>query len=422
MSQKFHLREIDGRKLAPAELDAFRAYVRAWLPDGLPRRGEVKTEEAAAGQVARHRVLQRRLWDAGLAGILYPIEYGGLGLTRAHQLAFVEETADYETPFSFSVSHGILLPTLLDFGTEEQKKRHIPASLRGEEMWVQLLSEPGAGSDLAGVLTRAARDGDSYRINGSKIWTTHAHVADYGMVLCRTNPDVPKHAGLSMFLFPLAADNKTLTIRPIRLATGSGDHFCEEFFDNFVVPAANLVGQENDGWSVALRMLFHERNMIANNSYNDARQPTGNNTVRTHMVVNLVKRLGLGKDPIVRQLLGESLTLEGLQPYARERINAAMRTGAMPEAGASLLKLMAGLSAFRQAEIMMEIAGCDGIAWDVEEEGLSAGVYWLGARIRTIGGGTNEAQCNVISERVLGLPREHAPDKGRPFSEVRHNR
>jgi alkylation response protein AidB-like acyl-CoA dehydrogenase len=414
------MREVDGRLLAPAEVGAFRDYVRSWLPEGLPRSGEEGgPDEALEAMTARHRLLQRRLWDGGLAGILYPVEYGGLGLSREHQQVFVEEAAAYETPGAFSVSHGILVPTLLDFGTEEQKSQYIPASLRGDEMWVQLLSEPSGGSDMAGVLTRAVRDGDTYVVNGSKIWSTFAHVADLGMLLCRTNPEAPKHRGLSMLIVPLVNGNG-LTIRPIRLATGDSD-FCEEFFDDLSLPAANLVGREHDGWSVASKLLFHERNLVGDNSMNDTRSRRREDSSGRDQIVALAQRLGVTDDPVVRQLVGEALTVTGLMPYARERINDAMTAGTIPGPGASLLKLMSALVGYRRDQIAVEVAGAHGVVWDAADDAGSPGIAWLGARIGTIAGGSNEMQRNVVSERVLALPREYSPDKDRPFSEVRHN-
>jgi len=270
------MRQPDGsdRPFAPENTGDFRAYVRDWVRQNLTRadpgadRMGLGTDEELLECVARHRKIQARLYGAGLAGIRYPREYGGQGLTEAHQQAFIEETAGYEVPVQLSVTLSILGPTLLDFGTERQKQTHIRGMLRGDEIWVQLLSEPSSGSDMAGALTRAQRDGDVYVVNGSKIWTTGAHVADYGMLLARTDPDLPKHSGLSMIITPLSAPG--ITISPIRLATGASD-FCQEFFDDVLLPVDNLIGKENDGWAVASRLLFHERNMVGGIGLSDTR-------------------------------------------------------------------------------------------------------------------------------------------------------
>lgn len=408
---------VDDRPSVPTDLDDFRAYVRRWLPGNLPKIGEQSHPgEPAEEQAARHRAMQRRLWDAHLAGILYPPAYGGLGLTREHQAAFLDETAGYELPTIMSVTHAVILPTLLDFGTAEQCARHVPAGLRGEEIAVQLLSEPSGGSDMAAALTRAVRDDDDFILNGAKVWSTSAHVADYGLLLARTDPELSKHRGLSMFVVPLDAEG--VTVNPIQLATGASD-FCEEFFDDVRIPVGNLVGQLNDGWAVASRLLFHERSMVGDSGMNDCRFiPAGEE--RDDPLVALVQRLGIGSDPVVRQLLGEALTLAHVKRPAVEHIGEALQSGRFPAPGASLLKLLSSHIGYRRLEIGMEIAGESGIVWDGPDE-ESPGVQFLGARAHTLAGGTTEMQLNQISERVLGLPREMSNDKDLPFSQLPHN-
>lgn len=407
---------IEERPAVPTDLGEFREHVRRWLPGGLPRLGEQsRPGEPLEERAQRHRVLQRRLWDAHLAGIRYPTEYGGLGLSHEHQAAFLEEAAGYELPTALSVTHAIIMPTLLDYGTPAQCAQYVPAALRGETMWVQLLSEPSGGSDMAGALTRASADGDVFVVNGSKIWSTSAHVANYGLLLARTDSNAPKHRGLSMFVVGLDADG--VTVNPIRLATGVSD-FCEEFFDDVILPGANLVGEVNDGWSVASRLLFHERSMVGDSGMNDARA----NPVRDDgpdPLVSLVERLGNGTDPVVRQLLGEALMLAAIKGPAVDHIGAGLRSGRIPPPGASLLKLLSSHHGYRRIELAADISGSRGVVWDDGDD--TTGVDWLGARGHTIAGGTNEMQLNQISERVLGLPREPMPDRDRPFSEVRHN-
>ncbi|HUM00453.1 MAG TPA: acyl-CoA dehydrogenase family protein [Mycobacterium sp.] len=367
-------------------------------------------------QAARHRVLQRRLWDANLAGILYPREYGGLGLTRAHQAAFLEEAAGYELPTVMAVTHAVILPTLLDFGAPEQCANYVPAGLRGDHIAVQLLSEPSGGSDMAGALTRAVKDDDTFIVNGAKVWSTGADVGDYGLLLARTDPDVPKHRGLSMFIIWLGAAG--VTINPIRLGTGASE-FCEEFFDDVRVSAGNLVGRLNDGWAVASRLLFHERSMVGDSGMNDSRYtPAGED--RADPLVALVQRLGIASDPVVRQLLGEALMLAHLKRPAVEHISEGLRSGRFPGPGASLLKLLSSHIGYRRLEIGMQIAGSNGIVWDGADE-ESPGIQWLGARAHTLAGGTTEMQLNQISERVLGLPRDPSTDRELPFSALPHN-
>jgi alkylation response protein AidB-like acyl-CoA dehydrogenase len=233
------------------DLVAFRSKVRAWLEENAPRFVGQRADPSVG------RDFRRDLWDAGLLGITLDPAYDGQGLGDEYQKVFGEEASRYALPqIGEAVTTGICAPTLLDFGSEEQKKRHIPRMIRGDEVWTQLLSEPGAGSDLAGLQTRATRDGDEYVITGQKVWTSGALESDFALCIARTNPDVPKHQGLSMFIVDLRA--RGVTIRPLRQITGES-HFNEVFLDDVRVPASNLVGRENDGWRALTVMLTHER-------------------------------------------------------------------------------------------------------------------------------------------------------------------
>lgn len=403
----------------PSDVREFRASARSWIVANLPRsdhaQGLEVDDETSTEEVTRDRTLQRAIFDAGFAGIRYPKRYQGLGLTRAHQVAWAEAAAGHLLPATFNVTHGILGPTLLDCGSEEQKTRHLPAMLRGEELWVQFLSEPSAGSDLAGLLTRAVRAGDSFVVNGSKIWSTGAHVSDYALLLARTNVDVPKHRGLSMLIVPIRQPG--LTVTPIRLTTGAS-HFCQEFFDDVVVPARNLVGDEDDGWHVATRLLFHERNLVGANSFHDHVTLLAGSDETEDELVALARELEIADDPRVRQLLGEALAIRMLMAPTIDRVNALLRTGELPGPGAAILKVFASTSAFRRHRIGIEIGGSQVVAWREGGPGASAALRWLGARTTTIAGGSNEIQLNQISERVLGLPREPSPDRDVPFREV----
>jgi alkylation response protein AidB-like acyl-CoA dehydrogenase len=210
--------------------------------------------------VERQRDLQRRMYEAGYVGITVPAEYGGKGLSTAHQRAFDREAAAFEVPMpggvASSVTLGIVLPTLLVHGSEEQKRDWVPRMLSGEEIWVQLLSEPGAGSDLAGLLTRATRDGDAWVLNGTKVWSSGAMAADFGVCLARTNWDAPKHRGLTWFKVPL--HDERVTVRPVREINGSAE-FCEEFLDDVVVSDDMAIGDVDGGWRIANTMLAFER-------------------------------------------------------------------------------------------------------------------------------------------------------------------
>jgi alkylation response protein AidB-like acyl-CoA dehydrogenase len=256
-----------------------------------------------------------------------------------------------------------------------------------------------------------------FRLNGSKIWSTGAHFSDYTMVLTRTNMDVPKHAGLSMFMMPVRSPGVTVT--PIKLITG-GSHFCQEFFDDVQLDPGQLIGPENDGWRVASKMLFHERNMLGGNSLNDD-ESFGIDDASVDSIGELAavaKAVGRSQDSYTRQLIGEAVILQTLTEPTISRINAQTRTGRLPESAASILRLMAGLQGFRLREIAMEVAGTQGVMHSAEDPAGNLGQRWLAARISTVGGGSQEMQRNGISERVLGLPREATPDRGVPFSEV----
>ena len=414
---------------APADLDEFRAYVRSWAKANLEERSQAPhglggaSDGELRAKVAAHRAIQAQLFAAGLAGIRYPAEYGGQGLSAAHQAVFIEETSPYEMPTQLSVTLGILGPTVLDYGTEEQKRRYIPGMLFGQGIWVQLLSEPSGGSDMAGVRTRAVRDGGTYVVNGSKIWTTGAHVADFGLVLARTNPDATKHRGLSMIVTPL--DTPGVTISPIQLATGTSD-FCQEFLDEVRLPVDNLLGRENEGWSVASRLLYHERQMVGGIGLSDTRTHAAPQAGQSYEVIAQARQSGMLGDGATRQLIGEWLTLELLYPLAAQRISTQLQLGLLPPPGAALLKLLGGEIPYREANLSMRVAGLSAGVWSAASEGPDgisppdpAGLAWLVARTSTIAGGTNEMQLNQISERVLGLPREATPDKDVPFAQIR---
>src|SRR6478609_4136959 len=252
-------------------VESFRARARAFLEENVPRQTGRKvvlragaSEEDELAEVQRERALQRTLFDGGFAGICFPVEYGGLGLTLEHQRAFNEESAGYTMP------DVIQIPTmtpcaavLLEFGTEAQKQRHIPAILKGEEIWMQFLSEPSGGSDVAAALTTAVRDGDEWVLNGSKVWTTGAWFSDYGLCLLRTNWDVPKHRGLSLFIIKIHQPG--IELHRIEMINGSKE-FCQEFMTDVRVPDSDRVGEVDQGWTVGTRWMFHEKNAMGGGS------------------------------------------------------------------------------------------------------------------------------------------------------------
>jgi alkylation response protein AidB-like acyl-CoA dehydrogenase len=404
-------------------VDEFRARAREWIRANLPVFEDFERVDEP-GRRDRERALQRQLYDAGFAGICFPAEYGGLGLPPEYQRAFTEETAGYDMPAGFNVpTFGILAATLLDFGTDEQKRRHIPAILRGEELWVQFLSEPSGGSDLAGVLTRADRDGDVFVLNGSKIWSSGAHMSDYAMILARTNWDVPKHRGLTMFI--LRIHQPGVTVEQIRQVDGSRE-FCQEFFDDVVVPVSDVVGDIDDGWTVATRLLTHERAAVGGASIYTSGRSVGHDTgysATDNLVTDLVKATGQTSNDHVRGLAAEAHVRQLVGRALSRRIGHGLANGKLPAQAGAIMKLFTANNVIRRCEIALEIAGGDAAAWPTGEEPPTrvAAEMSLWRQGMSLGGGSNEIQRNIISERVLGLPREYAADREVPYRDVKRS-
>ncbi len=404
-------------------VESFRLRARAWLADNLPRLPEGMTNHQLAreddsGQEARR--LQRVLFDGGFAGICFPVAYGGKGLSLAHQQAFTRESLPYRMPTVFNVpTFSILAPTLLDFATEEQKVRHIPAMLRGDEMWVQFLSEPSGGSDLAGLVTRATRDGDVFVLNGSKIWSSGAFRSDYSLCLARTDWQVPKHRGLTMFI--LKIHQPGVEVQQIRMVNNTAE-FCQEFFDDVPIPVADVVGEINDGWTVASRLLYHERNTVGGGSPFVSGAPNagrGEGGQRNELM-QLARATGQANDPRIRQLVAEARVNDRVQGQLVDRMATGIRTGAFPGPAGAITRLFAGTNGERRFDIGLEIIGPRASAW-LEDDPENWGVEYLNRQGLSLGGGSTEMQRNIISERVLGMPREYAADRDKPFDEVRHN-
>jgi len=402
-------------------VEDFRLRARAWLRDNMPPDCNGLGRRKQPGGWDHERALQRRLWDGGFAGICFPAEYGGLGLSPEHQRAFTEESLPYDMPYAINVpTFGILAATLIDFGTPEQKGRHLPAILRGEELWVQFLSEPSGGSDLAGCLTRADRDGDVFVLNGSKIWSSGAADADYAMCLARTNWEVPKHRGLTMFIVKIHQPG--VTVEPIRQTDGSRE-FCQEFFDDVLIPVSDVVGEVDDGWTVASRLLHHERLAVGGGSpYTSGRSGGHDATEDRDLLVDLVRSQGRERDPEARRLLAEAHIRRVVHRQLNARLTAGMAAGVVPPPAGSIMKLFAATNVMRRAEIGLELAGPEAVVWPEGAElppGAQLGDFTLWRQGSSLGGGSNEIQRNIISERVLGLPREFAADRDVPYREVR---
>jgi alkylation response protein AidB-like acyl-CoA dehydrogenase len=402
------------------DVDRFREQARAWIEANLeprPSGGREVRRERALDDIAAARALQRRLFDGGYAGLSFPAEYGGRGLTAAHERAFREEAADFVTPdlgVAGGVTFGPIARSLLAHASPAFLQRHIPKILSGEEIWCQFYSEPEAGSDLAGIRTRAMRDGDHWILNGSKIWSSGAHYADWAMCLARTDWEAPKHRGLTWFAVPTDAEG--VTVRQITQINGDAE-FCEEFLDDVVVTDDDLIGEVNHGWSVTQTMLVYERG--AGESNVAVREPRA----LAPDLVELARRVGRVEDPLARQAIARAHINDYAQFHLGRRIAARLRSSNAPDhAVAAYSKLAAGMLTPERARLGLEIGGSEALAWASDDEtARRPAVDYLNGRQIAIAAGTNEMQRNGIGERVLGLPREPSFDSTKPFSEVLRN-
>ena len=403
-------------------VEDFRERARKFIRENVPPAegplvaGNLSDEEELA-DVSRQRQLQRLLYDGGLAGVLVPREYGGQGLTLDHVRALNEEMAGRQYPFRLQVPGMTPCMTiLLDFGTEEQKRQHVPAILRGDEIWMQMLSEPSGGSDVAGAQTTALRDGDEWVLNGSKVWTTGAWWSDWALCLTRTNVDVEKHRGLTVFMVPF--DIEGLEMHRIEMLNGSKE-FCQEFLTDVRIPDSYRIGEVDDGWTVGTRWMYYERS-YASSPY--AILPAGSSLEGDRGVgtmVSLAGRSGRLRDPAARALIGEAHAESIALAHLSKRLPKAIMTRKMTEQAASIGKLMYALVRRRLMTIGWELAGPTAAVWGDDDADLGErGVNFLSRQVGEIAGGTTEMARNVVAERVLGMPREKTFDKGVAFREI----
>ena len=403
---------------AVEDVESFRLRARAWIRENLAMAGradftrDFDTDEEELAAVARDRALQRKMFDGGFAGICFPREYGGLGLTPAHQRAFNEELAGRESPTRLTVpTFSPCAAVLLEFGTEAQKLRHIPAILKGEEIWCQFLSEPGGGSDVAGASTTAVQDGDDWILNGSKVWTSGAWWGDWAICLARTNWNVSKHQGLTVFILPI--HQPAIEVRRIERIDGSTE-FCQEFLTDVRVPDSDRMGDVNDGWTVGSRWMLHER--IGHNSplvTSPARGSAG--VSQNSRLARIAREVGRLDDPRTLDAIGESRTLELVTGALLRRLAAS----ADPN-GPAIGRLFFGLTNVRQTMIAFDMAGPMATAWSEDDDRSTStlGAQLLMRQASCIAGGTTEISRNVIAERVLGMPREPSLDRNVAYRDV----
>jgi len=386
---------------------AFRTGLKTWLAKALRDLAQRPMPDDWPARRSYDAGWQRRLFDAGYAGIHWPAEYGGRGATPAEHLIFLEETERAVAPelgVNY-VAQNHAGPTIIVEGTDEQRAHHLPAILRGEHVWCQGFSEPSSGSDLASLRTRAVPEGDDYVLTGQKIWTSNGHVADYCEILVRTDPEAPKHKGITWLIMPM--DVPGIDVRPLRTIAGSTE-FCELFLDGVRVPKSNRVGEENDGWRVANVTLSFERGTglvqeivrsveIVRHLAALARQtPSGSATV--------------WDDVGTRREIGHvAADLDACWSLARRNVSVGMRTGSFGFSG-SILKARYGDAVHRLADLIMRVLDRAGLSLD-DLGPLSTGRLLdqtFFAFMVSIAGGTTQIQRNIIAERVLGLPREPA--------------
>jgi alkylation response protein AidB-like acyl-CoA dehydrogenase len=391
-------------RYSPAEQE-FRGELRQWLAEVLPTVGPKPHVDDWTGRREYDTAWQRTLFDAGYAGINWPKEYGGRGATPTEHLIFLEESERAGAPYVGVNFVGLLHagPTLIAEASPEVQAAHLPAILRGDEVWCQGFSEPGSGSDLASLRCKAVRDGDDYVVTGQKIWTSHSEVADYCEMLVRTDPDAPKHKGISWLVMPMDAPG--ITIRPLRTIIGSTE-FAEMFLDEVRIPVANRVGEENDGWRVTNVTLSFERGTAFVGDVVDALEFVGHLST----LAKKITRHGASAwddRALRRELSLIAAELEGLWALTKRNVSEAQRTGRVGFGG-SIFKLRYSEVRQHLAEVAAKLLGRASLSMD-DLDDLPNSMYaeerlqWLNL---SIAAGTSQIQRNIIGERVLGLPRE----------------
>ncbi|MBV9421889.1 MAG: acyl-CoA dehydrogenase family protein [Solirubrobacterales bacterium] len=387
------------------EQAAYREKVRAWLEanklQAPPRSGS--SEDGA--YIASRRAWQRRLAEAGLAGVTWPREYGGQGLGPIEQVTVNQEISRADVPGILDViGIGMLGPCLIAHGTEEQKSRYLGPMLHGDEVWCQLFSEPGAGSDLAAVQTRALRNGDrGWMLSGQKVWTTNAQFASFGLLLARTDPDVPKHKGLTMFIVPMDADG--VSVRGLRQISGEAE-FNEVFLDNVPLDEDAVVGGVGNGWATALTVLMFERLTIGFGSENFGSPARLSELIASDRAAR--------QDAEVRRRLGHVITELLAVRFNGYRALTMLARGQIPGTEAGLAKVTMVNSAVVATDLAADVIGPEALDADSDWSYLISFLPGLKSA-----GGTEQILRNTIGERVLGLPAEPRLDKGMPFSELR---
>lgn len=393
-----------------SELDAFRSEIRGFVetcaPAALRGTRKGRFDGYWGGRKAKPAPEVKRWFDAalerGLTAPRWPKKFGGAELSEAEARVFDEELARLKLPPPLvGVGLTMIGPTLLDYGTPVQQAEHLPRIVRGEVRWCQGYSEPGAGSDLASLSTRALRDGDSFVVDGQKIWTSFADLSDWIFALVRTDPKAKKQLGITFLLIDMATPG--VSTRPIELISGASP-FCETFFESVRVPATNVIGEVNAGWTVAKALLGYERSMIGEAMSGDIADAEASLVARARKALGAVA--GALPDDAVRLAIARTAMQERCFAFTIARMQASVREGRAPGSESSILKIVA--SELKQArwEQAVSIAGAGALGWEgpgFEADDLAAAREWLRSRANTIEGGSSEIQLNIIAKHVLGL-------------------
>jgi alkylation response protein AidB-like acyl-CoA dehydrogenase len=395
---------------------AFRAEVRAWLDDNAERKREsFETWPGRYGEaegLKRAKDFQARKAAAGLAAITWPVEYGGRGLSAVFQVIYAQEESRYFVPRGyFEIGLGMCIPTLMVYGTEEQRRRYVPRALSGDEIWCQLFSEPAAGSDLAGLRTRSQRDGESWIVNGQKIWTSGAHFADWGVIVTRSDPRAPKHKGLTYFFLDIHSPG--IEVRRIKQISGASN-FNEVYLTDVRVPDHQRLGAVGQGWGVSITTLMNERLAVG-----DVRGPDVDEMFALARQIDLEDGPAIDNAAVRERLADWYVKTQGLR-YTRFRTMTALSRGETPGPAASIGKVVSASKLQEIASFALDLMDAGGAILDRDVAPMRAAfqealLYSPGGRIA---GGTDEILKNIIAERVLGLPAEIRVDKDVPFDEV----
>jgi alkylation response protein AidB-like acyl-CoA dehydrogenase len=406
----------DGENLSggPDDIEAYRLRARAFLAEHAPRfSGAVRKGLTLEQDLVLARAWQKLKSEHGYAAVNLPKRYGGGGGTPLQKVAFAKEESEYDLPTTYySISLGQPVPIMAAYATEEQKALLVPPAVRGETIWCQLFSEPAAGSDLAALRLSARREGDNWVLNGQKLWTSWAQLADWAVIVARHDPTLPKHQGLTYFFLDMRSPG--VEVRPVELLSGSS-HVNEVFFDNVVVPDSQRLGAVGDGFKVAIHTLMIERYSVMD-LWGHGPEPAA--LIATLRDKTMNGRPAL-EDGAIREVLAQAIVESRALAEINRRAYVAMAAGQEPGPEGSITKLVTGLTRQRLARVVMDLVGPSSLTVtpdaDPKQDFTES---WISAPTLRIAGGTDQILRNTIAEKILGLPQDHRPDKGVPFNQI----